>query len=265
MSHQGVPHSSDPPSKFTVGAICKLEFSERHFTGPLSQPLFHDDGTIDLNEALDRLDDAFDLDDIEGLYDDATELSDSAKEWWEGTNDEWNGAPQGLVDYAKGWVDGGAKQALSDLLDSEMVKDPLNDGSEAAGDAIEDQMGSPLGADLRAPLGLGYNPRSGRWYGTAGLIAGWDLHTWNLEGVCKEITLQAGVGGRLTWAEAKGVSVDPTAYLSLNMKVLEFAIGGSTLSIDGSVKVDAFGEDNSVTGELTIDLGSLSDKLWSRN
>tara|TARA_Y100000004_G_scaffold2386_1_gene2904 strand:- start:632 stop:1429 length:798 start_codon:yes stop_codon:yes gene_type:complete len=264
MSHQGVPHSSDSPSKFTVGAVCKLDFSERHFTGPLSQPLFHDDGTIDVNEAIDRLGDALPgLDDIERLYDDATELSDSAKEWWDGTNDEWNFVPQGLADYAKGWVDGGATQALSDVLDSDLIQKPLNDGSNAAGDAMEAQMGKPLGADLRAPLGLGYNPNTGRWYGSAGLVGVWDLHTWNFEGVCKEVNLQAGLGGKFNWAEVKGVSFDPTAYLSLNMKILDFDIGGSTLKLNASAKVDAFGEDQSVTGELTIDLGSLSENLWS--
>jgi hypothetical protein len=266
MSHQGVPHSSDSPSEFTVGAICKLDFRFDHYSGPLSQPLFHDDGTLDGKEAVDRLKDAFPtLDDLEDLYDSANELADKGEGIWEGANEEWNNAPQGLVDYAAGWVDGGDKQALSDLVSSDMIKDPLNDGSKAAGDAMEGQMGKPLGADLRAPLGLGYNPNSDRWYGSAGLVGVWDLHTWNFEGVCKQVKLQAGVGGKFNWAEAKGVSFDPTAYLSLNMKILEFDVGGSTLKLNGSVKVDAFNEDQSVTGELTVDLGFLSEKLWSPN
>lgn len=264
MSHNGLPHSFDRefvlPGSMT---FCKIDFSESHISGPESQPLFNDDGSVDLDEAVDRLRDALpSLDDIEGLYDDAHDLADNAKEWWDGTNDEWDHVPTGLTDFGKGWVAGGGKQALSDLVSSDLIKNPLNDGSEAAGEAIEDAMGKPLGADISAPLGLGYNPETDRWYGCAGLIAGWDLHTWNIEGVCKEIKLQAGVGGRFKWAEAKGITFDPTAYVSLNIAVAEFEIAGTTLTIDGEVKVDAFGGDSSVTGELTIDLGQLSESLW---
>lgn len=233
--------------------LCETTITFEHIGGVESQPFWSDDGTTDLEGLSDGLRDV--TINVKQLYEDAKKLSDTAKETWEGIDAEWHGAPEAAADFAKGWLEGGSNEALEGLIDSDLIQNPINDASKAAGNAIEEAVGEP-GLDIKTPFGLGYD--GNEWYGTAGLLAGYELFTYTGDGVCKELNLSVGVGGRFKWAEA-GLTFDPTAYLNLNVEVTEFEIAGQLISLEAGVTVDALAEDNSVTGTLTFDVGSWFD------